>query len=191
MTWPAGWDELYNVLGDSNVPNLQVRYRRADGGEGASINVTSTNTEQNASVSYKISGHHTVTNPEASTAIGTTANPDPPNHALSGWGVEDTLWIVLYGWDGGRINDVYPASYTLSQVTDRGDQATSCGIAIAGQNIAASSENPGTATINASDQWVASTLAIRPAAVGADTLLGVDQFGSPHPTIIKREVTPY
>ncbi len=171
MTWPAGWTELYNVLGPSSVPNLQARFRRADGTEGATITVTSTNSEKSASVSYRITGHHTVTDPESATAGGTTANPDPPVLNPAGWGTEDTLWIVLYGWDGGRINDAYPASYTLSQVTDRNNAADGCGLAIAGQNINAASENPGTGTINTSDQWVASTLAIRPAAGGGIVLL--------------------
>ena len=165
-TWPAGWTEIWQLDGPSSAGAGTCRFLRADGTEGATITVTITNSEASAHCCYRITGHHTTTDPEAGTASGTTANPDCPSFNPAGWGTEDTLWIASYCWDGGRTNDAFPTNHTLSQIWENSQVAEGSGAAMSGRNLNAASVDPGTGTISSSDQWTAGTIAVRTAAVG-------------------------
>lgn len=116
--------------------------------------------------------HGTATsNPEQGTAAtGNTSTPNPPNLDPSGWGTEDTLWIVAYGWDANVSNSAYPANYTYKQGTDRVSGGAGAGVALAARQLNAASEDPGTATLSASEDWVAATIAVRKYIASTQTL---------------------
>lgn len=99
-------------------------------------------------------------------AGGTSANPDPFSLDPDNWATEDTLWIAVMAGDANRTVTGYPASYT-NTATDNPASSGGAYLGIARLESAVSSEDPGTFTISASDDWVAGTIAIRPAAAAA------------------------
>ena len=64
---------------------------------------------------------------------------------------------------GGGTVTAWPTSYTLSQTTSPDVSSAGRG-ATAGRNLAAATDNPGTFTWSASDEWIAYTVVVRPAA---------------------------
>lgn len=168
VTTPAsGWETLFtqNVLADTAF--LKVFYRFADGGEGSTITITTGATEQSNHISFRITGAHASEVPAfASTRPGSSsANPNPPSLNPANWDVEDTLWIALAAWDGSPTGTGYPTDYTSNQITVQNPVGSgSAGIIVATRELAAASEDPGTFTMSASEQWAAATIAVRPAA---------------------------
>jgi hypothetical protein len=94
---------------------------------------------------------------------GGSATPDPPSLTPS-WGSGDTTWIAFAQCDGNRTTSVYPLADNNTRQSVTTDAASQM---ICTQQIATSPENPGTFTISVSDQWTATTLAIR-GIVGGD-----------------------
>lgn len=158
------------VASDSHAQ--RSRYRRVDGtegwgGTGNSITVTCPS-ETLAWTVALATGAHTTTAPASVEAFDSanSANPNPSGLDPADWGVEDTLWMVVYGWDGAASNSAYPASYTNNQTTSAAGGAGGVGIAAATRELAAASENPGTATVSAAGEWTAQLIAVRPAPAG-------------------------
>ena len=84
-TFPEGWTEIIDLTNASNT--LSVAWRKADGGEGASITVTTPGGRESVHISYRISGatDPTTTPPEASTGdTGDDTNPDPDSLTAGG-----------------------------------------------------------------------------------------------------------
>ena len=162
ITFPAGWTKVYDDQ-SLNTVQFAVAFRRADGTEGATITVTTSGgpTTDSAHNSYRITGHHTTSDPEASAdSGGENTNPDALILTPS-WGAEDTLWIVTYGWQVSGTHSAYPTNYSGSQISVNG-------CASATRDLNATSENPGTATVGSAVVWSAATVGIRPApAAGA------------------------
>jgi PKD repeat protein len=105
--------------------------------------------------------------PEAATVTGSSQNPNPPNLAPS-WGAGDTLWFAACGYDQGqRTVTAYPANYTNGQ-NDRSNNNQGCGVGTAIRQLNAASENPGTFTLSAAEQWIAATVAIQSAPLNAN-----------------------
>lgn len=160
--WPAGWTEIKEQLTSDQV-TVAVAWKRAAGGESGNITVTTSTAQAGGWQVYCIRGAHTSTAPAISTgASGTSANPDPDVLDPAGWGAEDTLWIAAGGSDGDRPFTAAPTNYTNLQSNGWANTAGAfCGSARRALNAA--SEDPGTFTISASENWVAYTVAIRPA----------------------------
>ena len=179
VTWPSGWTQLFSTVnGTNNI--LSVAYRIADGSEGTTITVGTSGNESSAHTSYRITGHDSSTAPAYGTAAtDSSANPNPPS-LTPAWGAADTLWLSVYGWDSNATNSSYPTNYTLGQVTNLyNHQRQGTGIASAGYNLNASSQDPGTATLSVTKAWVANTLAIRPFVASTITLAtGTDPSGA-------------
>ena len=161
-TYPAGWVKLSDDNGSVNT--YSTGYRHADGLEGATVTITSTQTGGTSHFSYRISGPDAGTNPEVGVAAsGSSINPDPPSLNPTNWGAEDTLWIIGIGTDNAASSVATdPTNYT-NPIED--STGTSIYIYSARRELNAASEDPGTATLDASDQWIAQTIAVRPAAV--------------------------
>lgn len=172
VTNPAsGWETLFtqNVLADTAF--LKVFYRWADGSEGSTITITTGATEQSNHISFRISVAHASEVPAfASTRPGSSsANPDPPSLDPANWDVEDTLWIAVAAWDGSPTGIGYPANYTSNQITVQNPSGSgSAGLIVATRELAAESEDPGTFTMSAQEQWAAATIAVRPAEDGGE-----------------------
>ncbi len=168
--WPGGWNEIFEV--QFSVTTLAVAWRKATGGEGASITVTTTVAEQSAHASYRISGatDPAITPPEVSTGVSSTsANPDPDSLTASG-GSKEYLWIVVEGNDGTRTVSAYPTNYDSNQLNPGGGIGAHVGVA--SDEVETETEDPGTFTINGSDQWIACTVAVHPVVgwAGGDPL---------------------
>jgi hypothetical protein len=162
VTWPAGWNA--RAAQHNTAVRIEVRTRVADGTEGSTITITTSVAEQSVHRAWRITGCHATTGPEGLTATGATANPNPPVLDPANWATEDTLWFALCAYDNGsRTLTAYPASYT-DTLNDRSTGTGGVGLGSGRRQNAVGSEDPGTFTISAADEWVAVTIGIRPAA---------------------------
>ncbi|MFZ2886447.1 MAG: LamG domain-containing protein, partial [Minisyncoccia bacterium] len=160
---PAGWTELVNTTGGTSGGTGAIYYKIADGGEGATVNVTSSSGSLSSHNTYRISG--VTGTPEATSAGGSSNNPDPPSLTPS-WGAGDTLWIAMAG--AGVQNattpnvTAYPSSYADGiEISHNFAAFAGFSAGSARRSLNATSDDPGTFTINGtSPQWIASTLAI-------------------------------
>jgi hypothetical protein len=162
ITWPGGWTEFKKKSNGTDV-TFALAYRQADGGEGATITVTTGSSEKSAHASYRITGHEDPATqaPEASTgATAFSTLPDPDSLSPAG-GDDYYLWLHTHGHDGPRTTTGTPAEYR-DKNDNQGVSADSVGVAGFEQWRKASSENPLPAIINVDDQWVAITVAISP-----------------------------
>ena len=166
VTIPGGWTELAS---DANVPHVRfsVYYKIAGGTEGGTtVNFITSAAEEAAAQVYRITNWHGTTPPEISTAaIGTSTAPNSASLDPAGWDVADTLWLVVAGQDRGDQSGTmsYPAGYTDGTCTLSSDGLGSCRTHSARRVLAAASEDPGANTLPVSEQWVAFTIAVRPA----------------------------
>lgn len=175
ITTPAsGWVQLF-TKNQGSGQNLTVFYRWADGNEAATITITIAGNRSSAYACYRVTGADSGINPESGTAAGATSTaPNPPTQTVS-WGSADNLWIVTYAWRGNVAHATYPANYISNQLTDRWVNTLGCGIAVATQNIAAATEDPGVAAIGTSTIWAANTVVVKPAG-GAATYTGTSSL---------------
>jgi len=168
VTTPSGWTQLASTANGSAV-RLSAYYKIASGTEGGTrVNFATSAIEQAAAQVYKITNWSGTTPPEISTAAtGTSTAPNPASLDPAGWDVADTLWLAVAGQDRGDQSGTtaYPASYTDGISTQSSDPATIgvCRIHSARRVLAAASENPGAFTIPVAEEWVAFTIAVRPA----------------------------
>jgi hypothetical protein len=163
---PTGWTALASNAGNGAV-RLSVYYKMAGGTEGGTtVNFLTSVSEEAAAQVYRITDWHGTTPPEISAgATGTSTRPNPASLNPSGWDVADTLWLAVAAQDRGDQagTTAYPASYTDGTSTLSSDGTGSCRTLSAHRVLATASENPGAFTIPVSDEWVAFTIAVRPA----------------------------
>jgi preprotein translocase subunit YajC len=168
VTTPGGWNALASTANGSAV-RLSIYYKIAAGTEGGTtVNFATSANEQATAQVYRITDWHGTTPPEISTAAtNTNTRPDPASLDPAGWDVADTLWIAVAGQDRGDQSGTtaYPSSYTDGISTQSSDPATTgvCRVHSARRVLAVASENPGAFTIPTSEEWVAFTIAVRPA----------------------------
>ncbi len=159
ITFPAGWIELFqNANGTNN--KLGAWYRVANGTEGATITVTTSASERTAHTSYRISGAGGTPCYAPTTVTGASVSPNPPS-GTPFWAQANTLWFAACGYDYNRTVSAYPTNYTNGR-NDYANNTQGCGVGTARREVNAASEDPGTFTISASDDWVANTVAIQP-----------------------------
>jgi len=172
VTTAGGWNLLASDANGTQV-RLSVYYKIAAGTEGGTtVNFATSGVEQAAAQVYRITDWHGTTPPEISTAVtGTSTAPDPASLDPAGWDAADTLWLAVAGQDRGDQSGTtaYPASYTDGISTLSSDGNKSCQTHSARRVRAAASEDPGAFTIPVSEQWVAFTIAVRPALCNLTT----------------------
>lgn len=166
--FPAGWTRFFWIdeIRGSDA-GLAGGYRQADGGEGATITITTTGTTKSAHVSFRITGHEDPSTqaPEATTAENTNSQSDSPSLTPTG-GAKDYLWFSASGRtidDAGVLTQ--PASY--GNVLEKSGGTGSGGIltSTSRRELNASSEDP--AAWSGGDtaaEWGAATVAIHPGA---------------------------
>jgi hypothetical protein len=166
VTTPDGWSLLASTASGSAV-RLSVYYKIAAGTEGGTtVNFVTSASEQAAAQVYRITNWHGTTPPEISTtATGTSTAPNPASLSPAGWDVADTLWLAVAGQDRGDQSGTtaYPAHYTDGISTLSSSGTENCRTLSARRALATASENPGAFTIPVSEEWVAFTIAVRPA----------------------------
>lgn len=161
MSWPAGWTSVYGLSRGTAV-RQECRYRIADGTEGSTITVTTSVGEKTTHVCYRVTDWHGTAAPDGAAASGNDNSPNPPNLTPS-WGAADTLWFAAEGNDTQDTISSVPTNYT-NEVTEQGSGgSTGAGTSTARRVLNAASENPGVFTKGTADDWVAATVAIRPA----------------------------
>jgi len=170
VTTPTGWT-LLETEERNGQTRLSVYYKIAVGDEdGDTVNFETSGDERAAAQVYRISNSswHGTTPPEISTAAtGNSNSPDPASLDPTAWGTEDTLWIAVAGLNNDYSAITYPTSYT-DGVSTQGVTSGSgdCQVSSARRVNTTASEDPGTFGISQSDDWVAFTIAIRPAPAG-------------------------
>ena len=162
ITWPSGWTSIIAAAATTDV-RLEVRYKIADGTEGANVTVTHTS-KKTAWESLRITGHNS-TAPEAAVMNDNGDDADPPNLAPS-WGAKDTLWFALFSHAEWLSGITYPTNYTNGTKRSGTSGSQLAGLAHARRELNSASENPGTFTPNEVWGSLAATLAIEPSAGG-------------------------
>jgi hypothetical protein len=168
VTTPDGWSLLASNARGTAV-RLSVYYRIAAGTEGGTtVNFVTSASEQAAVQVYRITDWHGTTPPEISTAAtGTSTAPNPAFLNPAAWDVADTLWLAVAGQDRGDQSGItaYPSSYEDGISTQSSVPAMTgvCRTHSARGVLAVASENPSAFTIPVSEEWVAFTIAVRPA----------------------------
>ncbi len=145
-------------------------YKIADGDEdGGTVTVSWTTDDRRLGYVRRYTSWHGTTPPEVpASASGDSNAPDPPSRTAS-WGSEDTLWEACCA--ANRFTDITgPDSYTFNTTQGTDWDQTGAGVdhphvAVASRENATTTENPGAFAITAtSETWLATTIAIRPAA---------------------------
>lgn len=173
-----GW-VVAHLTGNASATELILAKKVAVGTETGSLTLTLSATEQGAWTVLRIPAGTwegtlgtSLTSPSAAThgsvtqvaSSGATANPDPASLDPFNWATENTLWFAVAAADTSRTFSAFPSTFTnTGSVVSGGSTGASLGFARL--ESAVSSLDPGTFTISASDDWAASTIAIRPAAV--------------------------
>jgi hypothetical protein len=164
-TWPSPWVELVDENAGT-AANLHVAYLIASGGE-TTVAPTMSADERSQHLAIRISAASWdgITPPEVSTPLtGASGTPDSGSLTPS-WGSEDTLWITTFGMDGPDVRfpvTVWPTNYADNNLSNGTGDLSTAGIALATRNLATATEDPGAFTTTGSDDWVASTIAVRP-----------------------------
>ena len=167
-TTPSGWTQLASNARGTAV-RLSVYYKIAEGTEdNTTVNFVTSANEQAAAQVYRITDWHGTTPPEISPAVtDTSMSPDPASLNPAGWDVADTLWLAVAGQDRGDQSGTtaYPASYTDGMSTQSSVPATVgvCRTHSARRALAVASEDPSAFIIPVWEEWVAFTIAVRPA----------------------------
>lgn len=176
ITDPSGWTRLLKDVGN-NWGTLYVIYKVASGSEGSTISFTTSNNRNSAHVAMRISGHDSSTNaPEINNddtgSFTQDKNPDPPNLSPSG-GAKDYLYLCGYGQgDRSGTSEVsVPTNYTsVANAFASGGEFDQAGVSVAERNLNASSENPGTFTMQDEARWNAYTMVVYPGTEGTSVI---------------------
>jgi hypothetical protein len=190
----------------SGANALQSLSKKASGSESGTFSVSVGASEQGSWVVYRIPvgtwhpdspgqlGNGSDTGLEGNSLDWTTSTsdtPDPPSLNPDNWDAEDTLWLAVVGVDTSRTvtdhsNWDNAGFFGYADYISGGSNGAT--LAVARLESAAASVDPGTITISNSDDWVAATIAIRPAAASgpstvsddftADSILKKTQSGS-------------
>lgn len=170
----TGWTELYdNDTGDGGTDQTWVAWRKVDGGEGATFNLTVTSSKVSAIV-WQFSGASdpATTPPEIGTwsTSGGSNTPDPPNLAPTG-GSQDYMFIATYTATGENAVVGYPTNYTTGQAfsTTGTGAAESTNTRTQGgvRAVTGTAENPGAfGSYGAGRPNSANTIAVYPAPAG-------------------------
>ena len=159
----SGWTLVADV--DVNATGRVACWKKIAAGNEDSTTVTVSFTGSNVqAMAYVLRyqagtfGSGVLADVEELDSEATSATPDPPSLSPS-WGSGDTSWIAFFECDSNRSVSAFPSSY--GNTNDQGVTTNAAHQGICTRQNAVATENPGTFTISASDQWRAMTLAIR------------------------------
>lgn len=180
-TWtlPSGWTDISTLSqgGGGTVGKLNGFYKIAAGTEsGTTPTWTSSIGTTGEWQTYRVTGWHGTTPPEATTTNGDASAANPPSLTPS-WGADDTLWIALAGHSAGSTAawSAGPSSYSGFQINGASSGGSAVSIASAYRQLNASSEDPGAYTVSGSNRfWSSGTIAIRPATGGGGVTVTPD-----------------
>ncbi len=162
----GGWDTLFQQSQTTAAAGvLAAYYRFADGTEPSSLTITTSQNEAAAWTCYRITGVSSGRPPiNSSRPAATTQTPNPPSHDPSGvTGAEDFLWFVAVGVDAGVKVSGYPANYDLGQLNPGFTNSIGFAVGSAARQLNTDVEDADVFTLNALEQTVCVSVAVRPA----------------------------
>jgi len=177
ITFPnegTDWVQLFEDGSDASNDTTALAWRKADGLEGATVTLTFGTSGKFSAIAYRYlnAADPTVTPPEFATLVtGTSATPDPGTVTPTG-GTKKYSFIWMGGWEGEQTPPAsVPTNYNSPVEANSGTaglSATNCRVACAHREAEVSSEDPGSWTIDVSEDWTATVVAIHPAPAAAD-----------------------
>ena len=178
VTPPADWETLISSQGSlvfTFTPRITIIWRRADGTEGASIQITTSAITSGSYISHRISNVDTETDPYSDLVVVASFTGQPNSPALTPpWEVDRTLWLSATVVTDALNQEVAPTDYT-----DAINNLSAGGARSARRSRIADSENPGAWSNASGAAWVAITLAFRPVQIPAeepDDLAIIEEF---------------
>ncbi len=162
ITWPGGWNV---IASDQQSHTGEVAWKKATGSEGGSITVTTGTNERSAHQVHRITGaaDPAVTPPQAVTPVTAVSDSPNPGDLTPTGGAKDYLWYAVATWNGDMTVSGIPANYSNELTVVEGSVSGS-GVSTARRELNASSEDPGVFTLSTSTGWMATTVAVHPAA---------------------------
>lgn len=145
---PSGWSTAGSAAFDT------FWWKIATGSEGSTVTFTTSAGTSSAHISARISGG--VSAEVSSEATGSSTAPNPPSFSPS-WGSTKTLWLAYASFANVSLTS-YPSGYTGGVVSTGSVARNACAF----RANKASSEDPGSFTLNGATGWRAWTLAIQP-----------------------------
>lgn len=104
-------------------------------------------------------------------AEGASTTPDPSSVTAAG-GSGDNLFIAWHGYnDATTTNTGYPTNYDDNQATSAHSTGQGVGNAIATRDLVSASDDPGTFTLDTSEQWDAYTIVVEPVAAAGGRIM--------------------
>ena len=163
---PSGWTQLAQYA-DSTL-GFACYAKVADGSEGGgAAGFTTSSGSNGAAHCYRITDWYgSIAGVEASSlSFGGSAVPNPGSLTAS-WGSADNLWFALAGGvDDDQAFTAAPSSYTSLVSTISGGGTNNGGEAgSARRELASDTDNPGSFTLQSTENWEALTVVVRPAA---------------------------
>jgi hypothetical protein len=162
--FPAGWVRTINDASDASDDQTALAFHFCDGTEGSTITLSSASGKFSA-LAWRVADTKGI--PEFATLVtGTSTTPDPGTITPTG-GARDYLFVWVGGWEGEQTSPpaAAPSGYSGLAGADSGTAGaitTNTRVAIAWKQANASSEDPGSITISASDDWTATVLCYHP-----------------------------
>jgi hypothetical protein len=158
ITFPANWYNL-DTTSSGAATTMAIYYKIADGSDGATITVTTSNNQMTAHTSFRITGGQGVEIGTAAT--DTDASPDP-GELRTRFGTLNNLWIAVSGNDVGTTTVTgYPAGYADTR-NDRSNDAEGVGIGTARLASTTDNNDPGVFTLSGAQDWIANIVCISP-----------------------------
>jgi hypothetical protein len=166
VTTPAGWTALGTTL-NSTVVRTSRFAKRADGTEGGTtVDFQTSVIETAVAHVYRITSWFddgVLTDAIADAGVtGDGFAPDPPALDPAAQDVRNTLWIIAYGAENLGRTSGYPSGYTGGRYDESGGLAGRSSMASARRENAVAVEDAGPFQNDASQAWVAVTIAVRP-----------------------------
>jgi hypothetical protein len=171
----AGWQLVTQIAASSNAAKAaHLRYMVMEDGvvPAPTINLSASESFTSQFIRLRPSAPGNQINfLNATTAIGSSTNPNPAAIINNTGSAKDLLYIVMFGGDANVASTAAPANYANHQPDTISNSANGCAIATADRTrlavANAGSEDPGTFT-RATEQWATITIAayeVTPTAV--------------------------
>lgn len=159
MSAPSGWTLLANPTNTSSNRHA-VWYKTRGATESNPTISWSVTSELGTWYSIAITTGTWSGTPEIATAYSSSSTPNAPTLTPS-WGLADTLWLTLHGWDYNRTSATSPSGFTLLTY-QAGSSTVSAGHRTHYRQEAIATKDPTNITISATDTWYAHTVAVQP-----------------------------
>lgn len=164
----GGWTVLANRTETQNAISL-LAFEKIAASSSESLSITLSATRTARAISISVQGSDTSAPAEIALAGSDgapSANPNPLSLTPT-YGAADTLWLVALAHDNSTYTlSGYPSGYDTAQLENAGGTSATPRVAIAARSANATTEDPGSFTISTGEQWVAATIAIKPASSG-------------------------